>query len=303
MKKYYDKVSLKSRFVNYMFKFTGAKKNYLTEKNIKKFIEKYKKTIKNYNLFEELGLKKEVFGNNDVYLYNGDFNNSKGRVLIYIHGGSFLEEAISYQVNFACKIARLTKSTLIIPRYTLIPEGNYKNLYELMDLIYERINTKNVEFNLLGDSCGGGFILAYTMYLRDRNKLLPKNVLMLSPWLDLAMENKELINSMKLDNMSAIEGNVYCGKLWADDLDVKNSLISPMYGNLDRLPKMTIATGGFDILKPECIRFSKLLDEKSIDYNYIEYKNQGHVFGCYPTKEGKLLISDFSKILNNEDIV
>lgn len=302
MKKYYDKVSFKSKFVNYMFKFTGAKKNYLTEDNIKKFINKYIKTVSSYTLLDNMCSKKEKIGDNYVYFYNGDFENPKGKFLIYIHGGSFLEEAIDYQINFAKKIAELTNSTLIIPRYTLVPDGNYKKLYSLMDSIYEMVVDTDLEFNLLGDSSGGGFVLAYSMKLRDDEIKLPKNIMMLSPWLDLSMENSELLESVKLDNLSGIDGNIYCGKLWADGLDVKNSIISPMYGKFNNLSKITIATGGYDILRPDCVKFSKLLDNENIDYNYIEYKNQGHDFGCYPTKEGELLITDFSKIINGEDI-
>ena len=151
---------------------------------------------------------------------------------------------------------------------------------------------------MLGDS-SGGFVLAYAMYLRDNQKVLPKNVLLLSPWVDLSMDNPELLESVKLDNMCGLEGNKFCGKLWADGLDIKNPLISSLYGDFNKLPKITIATGTFDILRPDCIRLSKKLDEQGIEHNFIEYKNQGHDFGCYPTFEGKLLIEDFAKIIND----
>ncbi len=297
MKKFYDKVSFKSKYLQFLFKFTNAKKNYLNEENVKKFINKYHSSLSNYDVYEKMDLKKEIIGDNEVYLYNGDFD-SRGNYLIYVHGGSFVEEAISYQINFACKIAKLTNSTLVIPRYTLIPDGNYNKLYSLMDKIYKIVIDRCKDYNLLGDS-SGGFVLAYSMYLRDNNKVLPKNVLLLSPWVDLSMENPELIESMKLDAMSGLYGNKYCGKLWADDLDVKNPKISSMYGTFNNLSKITIATGSYDILKPDCVRLSQKLEEQGIDYNYIEFKNQGHDFGCYPTVEGKKLIEYFASIINN----
>ena len=300
MKKYYKKVSLKSKFLNFAFKFTNAKKNYLTEENTKKFIGKYQKEKKKYDLFDKYDFVEEDFPGRKVYSFNGTINDNKGKILIYIHGGSFVEEAISYQLEFAMLIALSTNSTLVVPRYKLIPDGTYKDLYSLMDDVYEKVlfNTDDIEF--LGDSSGGGFILAYSMYLRDKNFVLPNNLLMLTPWVDLTMKNKELLKSIKYDNMSGIEGNRYCGKLWANKLDTEDPLVSPIYGYFEGLPKMTIATGSFDILRPDCMRLASILDDEGIEYNYIEYKNQGHDFGCYPTKEGNMLIEDFSKIINNK---
>lgn len=300
MKKYYNKVSLKSRIINASFRLSDAKENYLTEDNVKRFITKYQRIKKNYKLFEELRLEKEDFKDLDVYTYNGTISKNKGRIILYIHGGSFLEEAVSYQIKFAMKIASHTNSTLVIPRYKLIPDANYKTMYKDINKVYKKIieSCDNVEF--LGDSSGGGFILAYAMYLRDNKKLLPKNILMLSPWLDLSMSNEKLKESVKKDNMSGIDGNKYCGMLWKGELDIKDPQVSPIYGDFSNLPKLTIMTGSFDILRPDCIRLTELLELKQIDYNYIEYKSQGHDFGCYPTKEGQLLIEDISKIIDEK---
>lgn len=303
MKKYYNSVSLYSKFINFSFKFTNAKKNYLTEENAKKFINNYQHTKKNYNKYDKCKLIKYNIETYEVYFYNGSIDELKDKIILYIHGGSFVEEAISYQIEFAKKIAKKTNSTLIIPRYQLIPEGNYKTMYKLIDNIYNKIKQTNREIHFLGDSSGGGFVLSYAMYLRDKNDILPKNILMLSPWIDLSMENEELKESEKLDNMSGLAGNKYCGKLWADDLNIKDAKISPIYGDLTKLPKLTIATGSYDILKPDCLRLCKILDENEIDYNYIEYKNQGHDFGMYPTKEGNLLIDDFSNIINFVEVI
>ena len=244
-------------------------------------------------------MKKEILFDTEIYSYNGTIENNTGKFLVYIHGGSFVEEAIDYQIKFAIRIAEKTQSTLIMPRYKLIPNANYNDLYELMNNLYNKILSTNCdEINFLGDSSGGGFILAYSMFLRDNNKRLPKNILMLSPWVDLAMENEELRRAEKLDKMCSIDGNVYCGKIWASNLDVNDSRISPINGDLNNLPLITIATGGYDVLRPDCLRLDKMLTKANIEHNYIEYAKQGHDFGCYPTKEGKLLINDFIEIIN-----
>ena len=297
MKKYYDKISLWSRILNSSFKFTNAKKNSDTVEGAKKFIEKLSKSNSNYNLPDELGLKKEKIDDMKVYLYNGniDDNNKK---LLYIHGGSYIEEASYFQLKFAMKIAKKTNSTLVFPIYKLAPKGTYKTMYSFIEKLYDKLLKTNSEINFLGDSAGGGFVLSFAMYLRDIKISQPKNIIMMSPWLDISLSNPQTYEDAKNDYMCGVDGTRYCGELWSDDLDTKNPLVSPMFGDVKKLGKITIIAGGREILKSDCHKFSKILESNKIKYNYIEYKGQGHDFGAYPTKEGKMVIEDVSKIIN-----
>lgn len=300
MIKYYDKISLWSKLVNRAFIFTGSKKIFASEENTKKYIEKITKKYKKYNVPSKLGLKLEDYSGMEVYSYNGSLKNLNKKILLYIHGGSYIEEAGSFQIKFAMKIAEKTDSILIFPRYPLAPSGNYKIMYKLMDNLYQMLAESNQTINFLGDSAGGGFILSYAMCLREKSLVKPKHIVMMSPWIDVSLCNPDLIESEKLDYMSSIEGNKYAGELWADDLDTKNHLVSPLYGDFNNLGEMTIITGGRDLLRPDCLLLDKKLNELNIEHNYIEYIGQGHDFGAYPTKEGNMVIEDIANIVNGE---
>jgi len=299
MKKNYNKISLLSKFVNNLLKKTSLKKDYLTEESTKKLIKR--KSKKNYFVPEQLGLYKEQNKKMRVYSYNGSLSNPKKKIIIYMHGGSYVEEAVAFQIKFAMKIAKKSKATLIFPVYPLAPKHTYIDTYDLMLQLYEKLIETNKELIFLGDSAGGGFSLSFSMFLRDKKIKLPKKVLLLSPWLDITLENPEAKKKEKLDTTCAINGNIYAGKLWAGDLDNKNYLVSPIYGSFEELPEITIATGEYDTMQPDCIKLSKKLDKKNINHNFIEYKGQGHDFGIYPTYEGKLLINDFVKIIKEEN--
>lgn len=298
MRKYYNHISLWSRIVNFSFRFSNYKKKSETVEGTKKYIEELKDINKRYNLPKKIGLDKIDFNGMDVYSYNGNISSDK-KILLYIHGGSYIEEATRFQIKFAMKIAEKTNSVLVFPRYPLAPEGSYKTMYPLIEKLYNKLLDCNTEINFLGDSAGGGFILSFSMYLRDNNIMQPKNIIMLSPWLDVSLSNPYIYEDAKVDNMCGVDGTRYCGTLWANGLDLKNPLISPMFGNFDNLGRMTIIVGESGILKSECHNFSDLLTSNNIEHNFIEYKGQGHVFGAYPTKEGNLVIGDISKIINN----
>lgn len=299
MKKFYNKISLRSRLINFLLCFTNSKKIFSDTVETKKYIERL--SNKKYTIPRKLKLNLEDYNSMEVYTYNGTFDKSKNNLLLYIHGGSYIEEAIDYQIKFAMKVAKKTNSTLVMPIYPLAPNGNYKTMYEKIYPLYKFLQDKGRKINFLGDSAGGGFILSFSMYLKNKQNSQPDNIIMMSPWVDISMSNPELEESEKKDPMSGIAGNQYAGKLWADDLDIKNFLVSPIYGEFNNLGKITIITGGKDILRPDCIKLSQILDNNKIEHNYIEYKGQGHDFGTYPTKEGNMVIDDIANIINKGD--
>lgn len=298
MKKIYNEVSCFSKILNNILKHTSFKKNYISENETKKLIEKISK--QKYTIPDKLGLTLEEYNKGRVYSYNGSLGSIKEKIIIYIHGGSYIEEAVSFQLKFAMKIAKKSNATLIVPIYPLAPKNTYKDTYDLIFNLYTEILKLNKKVFFLGDSAGGGFCLSFSMYLREKAIVQPQNILLLSPWLDLTLNNPSIENLEKFDSTCSVKGNQYAGKLWAGELDIKNYLVSPIYGKFNNLSKVTIATGEYDIMKPDCLKLSKTLEKENIDHDYIEYKGQGHDFGIYPTREGTLLVDDFVKIINGE---
>jgi len=293
--KIYKKFSLSSRFVNFCLKIVNYKKNFITIENTKKYIKKLNKF--KYKLPKKMGFVLEKFNGMDVYSYNGKIENNK-KILLYVHGGAYIENAIYFQLKSVMKIAKKSNSTLIVPIYPLAPENNYKKTYDLMEKLYNKLIEKNKVINMIGDSAGGAFILSFSIYLRDKNIIQPENIIMLSPWLDISLSNLKMKEYEKKDIILSIEGSRYAGELWRGELPSDNFLVSPLYGNYDNLGKMTIIVGENEILKPDIEIFRKKLDKLKIEYNYFEYYKQCHNFAIYPTKEAKEVMKDIVNIIN-----
>lgn len=297
MEKYYNKISLWARIINKLFVFTNMKKNSNTVEAAKKFVNKLSTRKTMYNLPSKLGLNKVDFRDMDVYCYNGNIDDNKKK-LLYIHGGSYVEQANSFQIKFAMKLAKKNNLTLIFPVYPLAPVGNYKLMYKLMDKLYKKIVSKSNDIIFLGDSAGGGFILSYAMYLRDTSGVQPKHIIMLSPWIDISMTNPDIYNDAKYDNMCGVDGTRYEGELWANGLNTNDPLVSPIYGKFNNLGEMTIVAGGREILTSECLKLHKLLNDQKIEHNFIMYKGQGHIFPMYPIRESKMVLKDITEIIS-----
>lgn len=296
MNKINNKISFSSIFLNCILKKVNYKKNFLNIENTKKHIQKTN-TI-DYDLPKKMGFSKEKFEGMDVYSYNGRISDNKKK-LLYVHGGAYIENAIYFQLKFVMKIAKKTNSTLIFPVYPLAPKNDYRLTYDLMEKLYYLLTKNNNEINIIGDSAGGGFILSFSMYLRDKGITQPKNIVMLSPWLDISLSNPEIKKYEKKDLILSIDGCKYAGELWKGKLSNNNFLVSPLYGNYDNLGKITIIVGGNELLKPDINKLKNKLDDLKINYNYFEYYKQCHNFAIYPTKEAKDVINNMSSIIKN----
>ena len=119
MEKNYNKVSLSSKIINFIIKLTPYKKTSNTVNESKKFIEKIKdKKFKNKRSYN-FKLEYQINNKMNIYTFNGAFDSLKDGILLYVHGGSFVENANFFQINFAKKIALKTNTTLIFADYPL----------------------------------------------------------------------------------------------------------------------------------------------------------------------------------------
>lgn len=299
MKKIYDKQTIGSKFIYLFLSFLNKKENSLTVDAAKEYIETMANKNKNYNLPLKYGFKLTEYKDMDVYIYNGKIEDEDKKILLYIHGGSYLEQAISFQLRFAQKIAKKTNSILVVPIYPLIPEGDCLMLHSLILNLYKylRNNNKN-DINFLGDSAGGGFVFSFGMELKKLQIDGPRNIISMSPWLDITMNNTNLYKDEKKDLTCGVDGNRYFGELWAKGISKKDYRVSPIYGDFKNIGKITLVFGGREIFTSECLRLRKVLDKQNVEYNDIYFEKEGHDFGVLPTIEGKIIIDNISEIIN-----
>ena len=81
-----------------------------------------------------------------------------------------------------------------MPDYPLAPQYNYEDAFNMVLPLYEKILEKVKQENLIlmGDSAGGGIALALSEKLGEEDFSQPQELILLSPWIDVTMENKEI---------------------------------------------------------------------------------------------------------------
>ena len=283
------KQSFSSKVIERTILLVGLRKRY-TKENALKAIEKAKiKNSKPYKFPRLIRMKalieKQTIDGMDYYIVNK--KEDEKNVILYMHGGAYMDQPVYFHWKFIEKVAIATDYTIYVPIYPKSPTCTYVECYQKVLKLYLKIVNEDGDFAkniaFMGDSAGGGFVLAFAQYLRNNGiKQNANNIIMISPWLDLSMQDPDMEVLEKVDPSIRPEGILEMAKVWAGGSDFNNYMISPINGTFENLGKMTIFIGTHDILLSSARKLRDILSNKMIDFNYYEYPNMDHVFPLFP---------------------
>jgi epsilon-lactone hydrolase len=199
-------------------------------------------------------------------------------VILYLHGGAYMANIIRQHWELIEQLIIHTKADIVLPDYPLAPEAGYKETYAFIDELYERILAENPEKRIIiiGDSAGGGLAFGFIQQLRNEEKRQPEQIILFSPWLDVSMSNAGMIPIEKEDNILSIKGLKIAGQKYAGTTDLKDFHVSPLYGNLKGLCKVSFFTGTNDILYADALKLKQLMNEQGLDLNCFVYPRLFH---------------------------
>jgi acetyl esterase/lipase len=223
-------------------------------------------------------------------------------IILYFHGGAYISSIINLHWRLIEELIIKTGATIIVPDYPLTPEACCKETYDFIRSLFTRLITdypaKHIV--LMGDSAGGGLALGFTQQLRDENKKQPEQIIIFSPWLDVTMCNPLLERLDKEDNLLSITGLKNAGQKYAANLDLKDFRVSPIYGDLTGMCRISVFTGTRDILNADAQKLKQLMKAQNINFNYFEYPDMFHDWVIITSlKESHDVIKKVIKLLND----
>lgn len=199
-------------------------------------------------------------------------------IIVYLHGGAYMANITKQHWSLIEKLGHKRNSTMVVPDYPLAPEASCKETYEFIGRLYAKLKAEHPKRRiiLMGDSAGGGLALGFAQRLRNENKKQPHQLILFSPWLDVTMRDPNLQLLDKDDKILSIEGLREAGQKYSGDLDLKDHRVSPIYGSLNGLCRISIYTGTKDILNADAKRCKKKMRDLQADLDYFEYPDMFH---------------------------
>ncbi len=224
--------------------------------------------------------------------YGGVFYANEGsaanRTIFYFHGGGYEHDFSLFHWRFLEQVIEKTDATLIVPAYRLIPFGSWKDAFDLIMPLYRQYIEENRDRKiiLMGDSAGGGLSAALALQIKSENLRMPDELILMSPWVDVSMDNPDVMEYKKSDPWLSVDWLTVAGKHWSTGTDIHADQVSPIYGNWHEIRNITVFTGTSEVLYPDIRKFYAQLDQNSSN-ELIIGKEMNHVYPLLPIREAK----------------
>jgi acetyl esterase/lipase len=131
---------------------------------------------------------------------------------------------------------------------------------------------------IFGTSTGGGMTLAVVLRLKAEKLPLPAAIAPGTPWSDLTKTGDTYFTSELLDNVlggyDGILGDA--AKLYANGHDLKEPLLSPVYGDFHGFPPTILTTGTRDMFLSNTVRVHRKLREAGVEAALNVFEGLSH---------------------------
>lgn len=237
-------------------------------------------------LRNKFNISEESLGDLTYYIIEPK-DGAGDKTLLYLHGGAYVHEISGFQWNLIGKLVEQTNCKAIVPIYPLAGVQTYDQTFAMLHELYRMLlpQLDVTKLVLMGDSAGGGMSLAFAESLKQEELPQPQDIVLLSPWLDASMSNPEIALYEENDPVLSIAGLLEAARLYAGDAELKEPMISPIYGDFTDLGKITVFAGTYELFLPDARKFVSMAEEQGIDITYHEYPEMIHAWVIFPMRE------------------
>ena len=247
-----------------------------------------------------LGSKKEVIVEDLVIAIVGDGGrilhgewtyvnraHMKKYVILYCHGGGYSTGSSLYARTLTTKLATSTSMDVLCFDYRLAPEHPYPAAVEDAMQVWNYLMLLGYgarDIILAGDSAGGNLALCLALQLKKEGRLMPRGLVLMSPWTDLTASGKSHMTKAEIDPVLDAE---YLQRMivnYADGQDLTNPMISPLFGDYEGFPPTYIQVGNNEILQDDAVMLYKKMLKANVSVKLDMFRGMWHVFQMSPFK-------------------
>lgn len=214
----------------------------------------------------------------------------KKYVILHCHGGGYSTGSSLYARTLTSKLADSTSMDVLCFDYRLAPEHPYPAAVEDAMKVWNYLMLFGYgarDVILTGDSAGGNLALALALRLKEEGRLLPRGIVLMSPWTDLTSSGDSFEEKADLD---PVLNSVYIDRMvkaYAEGRELKDPMISPLYGDFNGFPPTYIQVGENEILLSDSTRLHQAFVDANVSVKMDVYPGMWHVFQMSPVKAAR----------------
>jgi acetyl esterase/lipase len=235
-------------------------------------------------LRERFGVKSETMTLNGVTAYMVTPNvippENRNRLLVHVHGGCYVLSGGEAATTEAIYMAGLGHFKVLSVDYRRPPEFPYPAALDdgiaVWKASLKMAPPKNMA--IFGTSAGGALTLSMVLRAKQDGLPLPGAIAPGTPMSDLTGAGDSFRTNFMVDNV-LVGSDGRCdamARLYANGRDLKDPLLSPVYGDMHGFPPAILTTGTRDLLLSNTVRVHRKLRQAGVDAELQVYEGQSH---------------------------
>jgi epsilon-lactone hydrolase len=206
--------------------------------------------------------------------------SNRNRLLVHLHGGGYVLFPGESGTREAILMAGYCRMKVISVDYRMPPDFPYPAaMDDAMAVWKEVVKTNNPKnMGVFGTSTGGGMTLAMVLRAKNEGLPLPAAIAPGTPWSDMTKTGDSFFTNEMLDNV-LVSNDGWLGDaalLYANGHDLKDPMLSPVYGDYQGFPPTILTSGTRDLFLSNTVRVHRKLRAAGVDAQLNVFEGQSH---------------------------
>jgi acetyl esterase/lipase len=215
--------------------------------------------------------------------------NYRNRLVLGLHHGGWVGGAGESGLSEAIVIAGLVGSKVIAVDYRMLPDHPFPAAMDDALAVWKEVikSTRPENIAVFGSSVGGGMVLSLVQRAKKEGLPLPGAVMSGSPWSDLSKTGDSYYANEGVDGDLAYDRFWEAvAKLYANGRDLRDPLLSPVYGDFSGFPPTYLVTGTRDLFLSNTVRVQQKLLQAGVPTQLEVLEGQSHMYYLIAATEG-----------------
>ncbi len=164
--------------------------------------------------------------------------------------------------------------------YRMPPEAYFPAALDDVDTVYKAVLSKHdpKDVGVFGTSAGGALVLELMLRAKQEGLRMPGAIAPGTPMSDLTKVGDSFRTNEKVDNV-LVSPDGFChaaAVVYAHGHDLKDPLLSPVYGDMHGFPPAILTTGTRDLLLSNTVRVHQKLQQSGVEAQLEVFEGMSH---------------------------
>ena len=205
---------------------------------------------------------------------------NRNRLLVHVHGGGYVLYPGEAGAGEGMLMAGYGRFRVVSVDYRMPPDFPFPAALDDAMAVWRTLVSENDprRMAIFGSSAGGGLTMAMILKAKAEGLALPAAIAPGTPWVDLTGTGDTLMANAFVDNV-LVSNSGWVGaaaELYAAGHDLRDPLLSPIYGDFAGFPPAILTSGTRDLFLSNTVRAHRKLRQAGVETFLQVFEGQSH---------------------------